>query len=114
MILDRPEEEHTVKNIDSYEREKIETTVKELHLLAGTLKNAVIMLDFAAEKGIKIPERTSLDSIRHPNGIAGPEGNLGKGITELLSMAQGLQVEAAAHIPGEFKSELEKRYIKSE
>ena len=108
MALDaKIENREPIKNIDDYEREKVETTVKELRLAASTFDNALIMLDFASEKGIPVPNRTSLDWIRRD-----PDGSIMKGITDSLSLAQKLQAELAANIPVELKDELERRFVK--
>ncbi len=109
MNLEHPKAKATIENVSSYERQKVETTVRELRLAANTLQNALIMLDFAAEKGIPVADRTSMDWIRRD-----PDSPMLQGISQLARLAHDVQTKTAAQIPEGLRSELDARFIKSE
>lgn len=114
MNFEKPSQENykdnepEVENIDEYEREKIERTLADAEHLVEVIKNYLEMIKFCDEKGIKAENRTSLDMIRGPKGVAGPDSDMSK----LRDMFMSGQVELKKNIHIRDKKELEERLIK--
>jgi len=83
-----------VKNIDEYEREKIENTLGDAEQLVSIIKNYLKMAEFADEKGISLKGRTSLEKLRYPGGPAGPDSDLKK----IASMFESGQKEITRNL----------------
>lgn len=83
--------------ISPYEREKIESTVREVELLAETMKAYLGLADYCARHGIEMSGRSSLESIRYPTAPAGPDSDLKK----LLEMFQKGQTQIAKNMTKE-------------
>jgi len=66
------------ENVDKYEKEKIENTLKDAKHLVAVIENYLEMVKYCDEQGIDIKGRTSLEKLRYPNGPAGPDSDLGK------------------------------------
>lgn len=67
-----------LKNLESYEREKLETTKSQLQRVADMIDLAIKMLDHCEQKDIDITTRPTLNDLRQPNGLAGPESDISK------------------------------------
>jgi len=91
-----------VENLDEYEREKIETTLKQAEHLTEVIRNYLEMIDYCDGQGIQIRGRTKLDNIRYPNAPAGPDSDLGK----LASMFESGQNEIARNLTQEQGDEI--------
>ena len=83
-----------VENIDQYEKEKIETTLKDAEHLVAVIKNYLEMVKFCDEQGIDIKGRTSLEKLRYPEAPAGPDSDLGK----IARMFESGQTEIARNL----------------
>ena len=77
-----------LENLSSYEREKLETTKSQLQRVADMIDLAVKMLDYCQKKDISIINRPSLNNLRQPDGLAGPESD----ISELESKLEKIQL----------------------
>lgn len=53
-------ESKKVENVDKYEKEKIESTLKDAKRLVAVMENYLEMVKFCDEQGIKIKNRTNL------------------------------------------------------
>jgi hypothetical protein len=95
-----------VENIDQYEREKIETTLKDAKHLVAVIENYLKTVAYCDEKGIELPNRKSLDAIRRPGELADPVGAL----TKLSILFESGMSDMAKNINVSHKDELEKRY----
>jgi hypothetical protein len=100
----KKEEKESI-NIDEYEREKIEYTIKDVERLAGTMREYLAMLDYCDEKNIIIEGRDMFDKIRYPDAIMGPENDINK----LMSMFQKGQSGIAEKLSQEDLSEITRR-----
>lgn len=94
--------------MDSYEREKVETTLQGVEQLAAVIKNYLVMVDYCKEMGIHLPDRESLGNIRYPGALADPSGPL----TQLAALFQNGMSQMAGNIDVSHKAELEERYVK--
>ena len=83
-----------VENIDQYEREKIETTLKDAEHLVAVIKNYLEMVKFCDEQGIDIKGRSSLEKLRYPDAPAGPDSDVGK----IARMFESGQAEIARNL----------------
>jgi hypothetical protein len=83
------------KNIDEYEREKLERTLKDIELTLALGKNYLAMVESADRQGIRLERETHFDRLRMPNELMGPGGKLYEGIMELQGMFMSGQTEIA-------------------
>ncbi len=83
-----------VENIDRYEREKIEYTLKDAEHLVTVIKNYLEMVKFCDEQSIDIKGRSSLEKLRYPDAPAGPDSDLGK----IATMFESGQMEIAKNL----------------
>lgn len=75
--------------IDSYEREKIETSVRDLELTAGTLKAVLDIIDFAEKNNISVKRNNQeFDTLRVPEKDFGPNGQIREALDGLLKRAR--------------------------
>lgn len=87
-------ESKKVENVDKYEKEKIESTLKDAKRLVTIMENYLEMVKFCDEQGIKIKNRTKLDNIRYEGAPAGPGSDLGK----IESLFQSGQKEIGSNL----------------
>ncbi len=82
-------EKRRVPLIDSYEREKIETSVRDLELTAGTLKAVLDIIDFAEKNNISVKRNNQeFDTLRVPEKDFGPDGKIREALDGLLERAR--------------------------
>jgi hypothetical protein len=110
MNIDVPEqsEKTKIENMSQYEREKIETILKEVESLGEIINNYLKTIDYCDENEIYIPDRKSLEKIRAPGGLADPIGPL----SQLLRLFKDGMIDMLNNIDFSNKDELEKRWIK--
>jgi|SRR3989344_2142348 len=100
----KPQEK--VSNIDSYEREKIETTLNDSKHLVAVIENYLKTVDYCNENGIVLEYRSSLDNLRHPGGA-------GEVLADLARKFEGGMIDMAKSIHVSHKRALEAQMIKS-
>jgi hypothetical protein len=86
-----------VENINEYEREKIEATLRDAEHLVEVIKNYLEMIKFCDEHGIVIERRTSFAKLRSPGAPAGPDSDL----VEIARMFESGQTEIAGYLTKE-------------
>lgn len=65
-----------VENIDSYEKEKILYTLKDLKHASQVIENYLAEMEKYDDEGIKILQRSRFDKLRYENGLAGPNNDI--------------------------------------
>jgi len=94
----------SIGGLDSYEREKLETTKLQLQRMVDLIDITVKMLDFCKDKDIKIEERVNFDNLRAKDGLAGPESDISK----LAAKVENAQLSILEYMNEDQVKEMEK------
>ena len=84
-------------NLGSYEKEKLESTKKQLQRIADMIDLVIKTLEYCEDRGVFISNRPNLHDLRYPKGLAGPESDISKLESKLekvqLTILKGMEEE---------------------
>jgi hypothetical protein len=99
----REQEDDRVENMSKYEREKIETSLRDVENLARMIRSYLKAVDFATAKGVDLEHKADLSGIRTPNAMFDPVRK--GGLIDMRRVFEDAMLDIQREIPAPYGAE---------